>query len=133
MTGPIRNETVSGPGANGAATVVIDTDEGTRLSGLPITIVAGAEPTTMVCRSGAGRSHSRSRRDRSRTWCCPLQNRRLAVAHPLGRGFRPSSAIAIARRAVAGGVDCHPLSRIRSALALRRMPTLVILQGMLSS
>ena len=33
--------------ANGSATVVIDTDEGTRLSGLPITVVAGAVPTTI--------------------------------------------------------------------------------------
>ena len=33
--------------ANGSVTVVIDTDEGTRLSGLPISITGGAVPTTL--------------------------------------------------------------------------------------
>jgi hypothetical protein len=33
--------------ANASSTVVIDTDEGTRLSGLPISITAGAAPTTV--------------------------------------------------------------------------------------
>jgi hypothetical protein len=33
--------------ANASSTVVIDTDQGTRLSGLPISVVAGAAPTTV--------------------------------------------------------------------------------------
>lgn len=39
--------------ANGRAAVVIDTDEGTRMSGLPISVTAGAVPTTVSLSAGS--------------------------------------------------------------------------------
>jgi len=77
--------------ANGAATVVIDTDEGTRLSGLPITIVAGAEPTTMRLSIGSWEeSFSLAAGQKQDVVLPPAESGAWRLRIRSGRGFRPS-------------------------------------------
>lgn len=77
--------------ADGAATVVIDTDDATRLSGLPLTVTAGAVPTTVRLSAGdweeslsleAGQKHDVVLPPPDDgTWTLRIQS---------GPGFRPS-------------------------------------------
>jgi hypothetical protein len=77
--------------ANGSATVVIDTDEGTRLSGLPISMTAGAVPTTI--RLSVGRweeSFSLTAGQKQDLVLPPADAGAWALRIRSGEGFRPS-------------------------------------------
>ena len=77
--------------ANGSATVVIDTDEGTRLSGLPITIVAGAEPTTIRLSIGKWEeSFSLAAGQKQDVVLPPAESGAWPLGIRSGPGFRPS-------------------------------------------
>ena len=77
--------------ANGTATVVIDTDEGTRLSGLPITIVAGAEPTTIRLSIGKWQeSFSLAAGQKQDVVLPPAESGAWPLGIRSGPGFRPS-------------------------------------------
>ena len=99
--------------ANGSATVVIDTGEGTRLSGLPITVVAGAVPTTIRLAIGPWEeSISLGAGQKQDVVLPPAESGAWTLAHSLGSGLssvraRPRQS----RRAATRGVDCHPLTR----------------------
>ena len=77
--------------ADGSATVVIDTDEGTRLSGLPITITAGAVPTTIRLSIGTWNESLSIAAGQKQDVVLPAAE---SGAWPLrirsGQGFRPS-------------------------------------------
>jgi hypothetical protein len=77
--------------ANGAATVVIDTDEGTRLSGLPITIVAGAESTTVRLSVGKWEeSFALAAGQKQDIVLPPAESGAWPLRIRSGQGFRPS-------------------------------------------
>ena len=77
--------------ANGSATVVIDTDEGTRLSGLPITIVAGAVPTTIRLSIGKWEeSFSLAAGQKQDVVLPPAESGTWPLRIRSGQGFRPS-------------------------------------------
>ena len=77
--------------ANGEAMVVIDTDEGTRLSGLPITIVAGAESTTIRLSVGNWEeSFSLAAGQKQDVVLPPAESGAWPLHIRSGQGFRPS-------------------------------------------
>jgi hypothetical protein len=77
--------------ANGSATVVIDTDEGTRLSGLPITIVAGAVPTAIRLSIGKWEeSFSLASGQKQDVVLPPAESGTWPLRIRSGQGFRPS-------------------------------------------
>ena len=77
--------------ANGSATVVVDTDEGTRLSGLPITIVAGAAPTTIRLSIGKWEeSFSLAAGQKQDVVLPPAESGAWPLVIRSGPGFRPS-------------------------------------------
>ena len=71
--------------------VVIDTDEGTRLSGLPITIVAGAESTTIRLSVGNWEeSFSLAAGQKQDVVLPPAESGAWPLHIRSGQGFRPS-------------------------------------------
>lgn len=77
--------------ADGSATVVIDTDEGTRLSGLPITITAGAVPTTIRLSIGTWEELlSLTAGQKQDVVLPPAESGAWPLRIRSGQGFRPS-------------------------------------------
>jgi hypothetical protein len=77
--------------ANGAATVVIDTDDGTRLSGLPISITAGAVPTTIRLSVGSlDQAFSLAAGQKQDVVLPPADGGSWRLQIRSGAGFRPS-------------------------------------------
>ena len=77
--------------ANGSATVVIDTDEGTRQSGLPISITAGAVATTIKLSIGNWQeSFSLAAGQKQDVVLPPADSGAWTLQIRSGDGFRPS-------------------------------------------
>jgi hypothetical protein len=77
--------------ANGSVTVVIDTDDGTRLGGLPISITAGAVPTTLRLSVGSlDQSFSLAAGQKQDVMLPPSEGGSWSLRIRSGAGFRPS-------------------------------------------
>lgn len=77
--------------ANGAAHVVLTTDEGTRLSGLPIAITAGAAPTRVTLSTGSWEeSFDLAAGQKQDVMLPPANNGTWPLRVRSGPGFRPS-------------------------------------------
>jgi hypothetical protein len=77
--------------ANGRAVVVIDTDEGTRISGLPISISAGAVPTTVTLSVGDWEERlTLAAGQKQDVALPPASDGTWALSIRSGAGFRPS-------------------------------------------
>ncbi|MBY0494619.1 MAG: hypothetical protein K2Y23_10420 [Cyanobacteria bacterium] len=96
--------------ANSRATVVIDTDEGTRLSGLPISITAGAVATTVTIEVGRWEETvTLAAGQKFDVMLPPATNGTWVLSIRSGAGFRPSERDPASRdvRSLAAWIAIH--------------------------